>query len=189
MPLDENSVTSAVCGAAREIQQLAPGPLADLRRRAASPAFWRLAVRHPTTIGRRDSQDRWMVIIRILAILTPAGDPDRRPPLHDSKRSLGEVLCDGGNPSWPEDPRQPSPVFSERRLAQLIAARGEQRAVLLMRAARVLARSRNPDSGINTIDIAFFLLKPDNGQRLAEPYYRRLDRAEWSARESLQESS
>ena len=73
---------------------------------------------------------------------------------------------------------KPRPVFSEHRLAQLMAARGTQRGVLLTRAARTLARSRTEESGINILDIACTLLAPDNGRHLAEPYYRRLDRAE-----------
>ena len=75
-------------------------------------------------------------------------------------------------------------MFSERRLAQLMAARGPQRAVLLTRAARALARSRDPSGGINVVDIANALLAPDNRRQLAEPYYRRLDRAELAAQES-----
>lgn len=38
--------------------------------------------------------------------------------------------------------------------------------------------------GIDVADIALVLLRPDDGRRLAEPYYRRLDRAEAAARKS-----
>lgn len=168
----------AARAAATMIQGLGPGPLADLRRMTkedGAPAFWRLAAQHPGTIGRQTEE--WMDIIRILAILTPKGDPAARSPLHDGRRQLGAVLCDGGDPGW----SGPAPVYSERRLAQLMAARGPQRAVLLERAARVLARSRTSGSGINVVDIALVLLSPDRGRRLAEPYYRRLDHAERAA--------
>lgn len=181
----EAACAAAAIAAAETIRHLDPGALAALRRmkaESAAPAFWRLAAQHRGTIGRQDlvEQWKWTAILRILAILTPRGEPDKRPPLHNPSRSLGAVLCDGGDPGWPGDER-PRPVFSERRLAQLMAARGTQRAVLLTRAARALARSMQPGSGVNVPDIALALLFPDDGRRLAEPYYRRLDRAEQEA--------
>lgn len=121
-----------------------------------------------------------MSIVRILAILTPKGDPTERKPLHDAKRQLGEVLCDGGDPSWP-DSNPPRPMLSEQRLARLIAARGRQRGVLLRRAVSAISRTRRQDSGVNVTDIAWTLLDSDigrTGRRIAESYYRRLDRAE-----------
>ena len=90
------------------------------------------------------------------------------------------MLCDGGDQGW----TGPRPAFSERRLAQLMGARGQQRAVLLERAARALARSMPSGSGVNVPDIAYMLLTPDDGRRLAEPYYRRLDRAAQAATKS-----
>ena len=165
------------------IRSLDPGPLAELRRMRqgrGAPAFWRLAARYPETIGRSDWQQTWTTIIRVLAILTPRGNPVERPQLHDSRRRLGEVLCDGGDPSW----TGPRPQFSERRLAQLMAARGAQRGVLLERAAQALAQSMLHGSRVNVIDIAYALLTPENGRLLAEPYYRRLDRAERNAKRS-----
>ena len=188
MTLPEDKPAEAACAAAKRLQHLPAGPLAELRRMTgdeAAPEFWRLAARFPGTIGRPDGESEWIAIVRILAILTEKGDPARRRPLHDRRRSLGEVLCDGGDKRWP--PRgggPPRPVFSERRLAQLMAARGPQRAVLLTRAARALARSRDPRDGINVVDIAYALLAPDNRRQLAEPYYRRLDCAELVAQES-----
>ncbi len=177
---------AAACAAAETIRHLEPGPLAALRmmrKETGAPAFWRLAARHPDTIGRKDLEAQWMETIRILAILTQKGDPAERQRLHNPGRRLGEVLCDGGDPSW----TGPRPAFSERRLAQLMAARGPQRAVLLARAARALARSMKHDqldSGVKVSDIAHTLLHPDDGRRLAEPYYRRLDRAERAAEKS-----
>ena len=47
-----------------------------------------------------------------------------------------------------------------------------------------LARSMPSGSGVNVPDIAYMLLTPDDGRRLAEPYYRRLDRAAQAATKS-----
>ena len=77
----------------------------------------------------------------------------------------------------------PRPMLSELRLAKLMAARGQQRAVLLKHAAQMILRSRQ-DIGVNVSDIALALLWPADGRRLAEPYYLRLDRAEQAVRES-----
>lgn len=175
----------AAISAASMLQDLDPGPLAGLRRmtpETGAPFFWRFVARNQDMIGKQDEavMQHWMDIVRILAILTPKGDPTTRSRLHDSHRHLGEVLCDGGDPGW----TGPRPVLSEHRLTQLIAARGEQRAVLLRRTARMLARSRSPGSGVNVRDIAFTLLYPTEGQLLAVPYYRRLDRAESNAEKS-----
>jgi len=183
MPRNEGARVRAVLAAARTIQNLDPSALADCRRMDAqtgAPAFWRLAAQHPDSIGHRDQTRRWMEIVRIIAILIPKGVPESRSALHDETRRLGEALCDGGDPTW----AGPSPVFSERRLAQLMAARGPLRGALLRRAARMLAHSRNPHSGVNVVDIAMTLLQPTDGRRLAEPYYRRLDRAEQAAQHS-----
>jgi CRISPR system Cascade subunit CasB len=146
---------------------------------AVAPLFWRLAAQHPDTIGRAQVATSWMEILRILAILTPKGDPESRSSLHNPRRRLGEVLCDGGDRDWVG----PRPVVSELRLARLLSARGPQRADLLRHAARMVAHSRR-DAGVNVADIAMVLLLPSDGRRLAEPYYRRLDRAEAAARNS-----
>ena len=116
------------------------------------------------------------MFISVLAILTPKGDPENRSSLHNEKRRLGEVLCDGGDPKWPNKAPSgpPRPVFSEHRLARLMAARGQQRAVLLTRAARAIAP---PEDGLNVWDVASTLLFPDDNRQIAEHYYRRLDRA------------
>ncbi len=173
-------VGSAAVAAARMLQGLDPGQLAQLRRMdggTGAAGFWRLAAQHPETVGRE--QELWMAIIQIVAILTPKGDPASRWELHDPRRRLGAVLCDGGDPGWPGT-ASPRPIVSEPRLGRLIASRGKQRAVLLTRAARAIARTRLARTGINVVDIAWTLLDPDSRystQRLAEPYYRRLDRA------------
>ena len=182
MPPDDTPA-GAACAAAARLQHLPPGPLAGLRRMGedtAAPEFWRLAARFPSTIGDERRRHEWIAIIRILALLTRKGDPAARQRLHNPKRRLGAVLCDGGDPkNWlASGGGPPRPAFSERRLAQLMSARGRQRAVLLERAARVLATSSDPRSGVNVVDIADTLLKPDDQRRLAEPYYRQLEMAE-----------
>ena len=187
MSPSDTPAASAIA-AARMLQHLDPGPLAELRRmdvEAGAPAFWRLAARHPDTIGRLNQHKRWIQIIRILSILTPKGDPAQRRPLHAPRRRLGEVLCDGGDRSWPpQGGGTPRPMLSEHRLGQLLAARGDQRGVLLERAARALARVWVPGNGVNVVDIAWTLLNPGEGRFLVEPYYRRLDGAERAAKET-----
>ena len=181
MPLHEASGDAAIAAAAM-LRHLEPGPLAELRRMtppAAAPVFWRLAALHPDTIGRAGAETSWVEIVRILAILAPKGDPGSRPPLHNPRRRLGQVLCDGGDPAWVG----PRPVVSEQRLARLLSARGPRRADLLRHAARTIAQSRR-NAGVAVADIAMVLLVPACGRGLAEPYYRRLDRAEAAARKS-----
>ena len=181
MSLREANRDAAIAAAAR-LRHLEPGPLAELRRMksgADAPFFWRLAARHPDTIGRAKVEKPWTEVLRILAILTPKGDPESRLSLHNPRRRLGEVLCDGGDPDWVG----PRPLVSELRLARLLSARGPQRAELLRHAARMIAHSRR-DVGVDVADIAMVLLHPSDGRRLAEPYYRRLDRAEAAARNS-----
>ena len=172
---DSDLVNRTAVAAAHALHVLQPGPLADLRRmepEAGSPAFWRLAAQHPGTIGLKPLE--WAEIIRILAILTPKGPPENRPPLHDASRPFGAVLCDGGDPGWSGD----RPVLSEIRLAQLLAARGLARIDALTRSARMLARSRPAAAGLDVRGIAWTVLDPKGSARIAEHYYRRLDRAE-----------
>ncbi|MDK3074684.1 type I-E CRISPR-associated protein Cse2/CasB [Sedimentitalea sp. JM2-8] len=154
--------------------------MAALRRMGddgAVPGYWRLAARHaPLT----DRPDRWVSIVRALAILTPKGAPEDRPDLHDKDCPLGEALCTGGDRDWP-GANLPRPMLSERRLAQLMAARGKQRTILLTRAIRALAASKPADAGIRVPDIARAFLDSSRPDALAAPYYRRLDCAERDA--------
>ena len=183
-PSSQGTLESVVLDTLDALRRLEPGSLAELRRmhsNLGASAFWRLAARHPNSIGRLRSRQKWIDIIRIFGILTPKGNPEQRPVLHDRRRKLGTVLCDGGDPKWPGPSTQPSPAFSERRLLQLLASRGDQRGVMLTRAARMLARSRIRSSGINAIDITLAVLKPEESRWIAESYYRRLDSAEFKA--------
>ncbi len=168
------NIDKVAVGVANALRMLDPGPLAELRRmqaETAAPAFWRLSARYPDSIGSRPAE--WVEIIRILSILTPKGATEGRPALHDANRAFGAVLCDGGDPGWSGD----RPAMSERRLAQLLAARGPARVVALTRAARALARSRPPQAGLDVRGIAWAILHPTGTARIAEHYYRRLDRS------------
>ena len=163
------------------MSRLGTGPLADLRRMAVdgpgTTDFWHLA----NCYGFLESSntDSWMRIVKIMAILTPKGEPAGRSPLHDKSRSLGKVLCDGGRHDW--SGVGDTPFLSETRLARLLAQQPAQRAEALERLARALAAKRNPDIGINCVEIAALLLYPDNEshhlRELARAYYRRLDSA------------
>ena len=192
MSQPHNNLKHAVRAAAKMLQYLSSGQLAELRRmdrNSAAPAFWRLVARHPDTIGDCNRREQWIAIVRILAILTPKGSQDEKPPLHDKTKHLGMVLCDGGNPDWHRDAGEnKKPVFSEQRLAQLIAARGRQRIVLLERAARMLTRSRTV-IGINVVDILYAVVSHDAGQFLAESFYRRLDQATYTTEFSKEGTS
>lgn len=155
------------------------GEMAALRRLgsdAAAPAYWRLAARHPV-LGR--NCNAWAPVVQALALLTPKGPPGERDDLHEPNRPLGQALCDGGHHDWPGD-AGPRPAFSEQRLAQLLAARGTQRRILLLRAVRMLAATRDPHAGIDVGDLAWRFVD-DDPRRLAAPYYHRLDRAERAA--------
>ena len=177
MPSDETPGSAAVA-MAESLRHLGPGPLAETRRMkpgTGSAVFWRLASRHPQIVAKHP--ESWMEIVRILALLTPRGAPERRGSLHDPRRRLGAVLCDGGDPGW----TGPRPAFSPRRMDQLIAARGPRRAYLLQNAARLIASRRIPGGQVNVLDIARSLLFPRDGRMLAESYYGRLDRAEAAA--------
>ena len=171
---DPNRLAPALAG---DLRRLGTGDLAALRRledSTASPAFWRLAARHAPLTAHPEA---WAPILRALAILTPKGPPEERSDLHDPKRSFGVALCDGGDPNWPGD-GSPRPLVSERRLAQLMAARGPQRTTLMVRAVRALAARRDPRTGVNTGDLAWAFLNPANAGAIAGPYYRRLDAAQ-----------
>lgn len=174
-------VGDAATAAATTLGGLAPGDLAELRRMGPgnlAPWFWRLATRHGAIAYREED---WMHVVRILAILTPRGDQEKRPRLHQPSRRLGAVLCDGGDNSWPDSSQgQPRPAYSELRLAKLLESRGAQRPVLLTRAARGLARSMPPGAGVDVRDIAFTILYPHSAEvnnGLARSYYARLDGA------------
>jgi CRISPR system Cascade subunit CasB len=166
---------------------LEPGPLAELRRRpsvngdAGAPYLWRLIARH----GIRSREATWARIIRIMAILTEKGRDENKPSPHQRAqkangwRGLGTALCDGGDRNWPERGTTPRPVYSEDRLARLLAAKRDTRADLMERAARMLAAKKPKGAPIDCTDIAEFLLCEDDrpARDIARDYYKRLDQA------------
>lgn len=126
-----------------------------------APVFWRMAARFELTPAETPG---WRAITKGLALLTPASASQS---IHQDKRWFGAVLADGGDPMA----RLEKPVFSETRLARLLASRGEARRVALERAVRALAHK-----GI-TLDVpslAWAYLN-ENGQDIARRYYQRLD--------------
>ena len=171
---------------AQALHRMGTGDLAVLRRAGdptVAPAFWRLAARHDD-LSR--APERWGPVVQALAILTPKGAPQSRPSrgvddheraaLIDPGRAFGEALCDACDPGW-QEASSPRPLLSERRLAQLLAARGTVRQTLLLRAVRALAATRDPRHGLDVGDLAWAFLHAGEPGRIAGPYYRRLDRA------------
>ena len=176
MPLEQT-----INNLSQTMNQLGTGALADLRRMAAdgpgTTDFWHLA--NCSGFLESSNTDSWMRIVKIMAILTPKGEPTERDPLHDKSQPLGKVLCDGGRHDW--SAVSDTPFLSETRLARLLAQRPEQRAEALERLARALVTKRNPKIGINCVDIADLLLSSDREsshlRKLARTYYQRLDSA------------
>lgn len=168
---------AAAISAARAMRHLSTGAMAELRRMDAAnpaPAFWRIAVRSQTMM---DDHASWVTILRILALLTPKGEPPPagRPLLHNQARPFGRVLCDGGDPQWQPHGDNADGIVSERRLVQLLATRGPARAVALERVARMLAPRIHPGSGVDVAQIALALLDPDDTATIPKAYFRRLD--------------
>lgn len=160
--------------------ELDPGAMARLRRMdvdgAGEPDYWQLAAE----CGFLDeNQDRWRRIIQLMALLCGKGEAGKRGALHDNKRGLGAVLCDGGDPHWSPGPAGDGrPVLSEARFARFLELSWADRHEALARLMRWLAAHRNSDSGVNCTDIAELILIPDpvrTLRRIARDYYRRLD--------------
>lgn len=177
MPTLEETIESI----SAKLLSLDPGPLAELRRMEpdgpGTPIFWRVVAQHQ--LHDRDL-NAWKQIIRMMALLTPCGHRGADVRLHDRRQHLGAVLCDGGMPTWPPPGPEPKPVYSEARLARFLAMPAAQRGEALERMARLLARSRSPQTGVNCIEVARLLLTPEEVyplQNVAKHYYARLDRA------------
>lgn len=175
------SLDETIATVSQKLLGLDSGPLAELRRMepdgAGTPIFWRLAAE---LSFHSDQTREWMQIIRILAILTPKSRLNPTVRLHDRSRWLGRVLCDGGNPAWPTDRNSPRPALSEERFARLLATPVAQRGEALTRTARMLARSRAPELGVNCAEVARFVLDSGDSrllQNIARAYYDRLDHA------------
>ncbi|MCE2523977.1 MAG: hypothetical protein J4F49_12305 [Rhodobacteraceae bacterium] len=172
--MSENDPKFLAIRTSNRLRKLSPGALARLRRMpedGAVPEFWRLGL---------PESCKWVVIARILAILTDRGEPELRGSLHDESKHFGELLCDGGQATWTANDR---PLLSELRLAQLLAARDTVRHVLMIRAVQALRAKHSSSLSVNVADIALAVLKPEKNEVIAKPYYQRLDRDIFDKRE------
>ncbi|MFT2095727.1 hypothetical protein ACMS1Z_13860 [Acidiphilium multivorum] len=150
------------------------------RGAAGCAAFWNLAAKSGF-IDETVRTDDWMLIVKVMAILTPKGELPRsgklRNSLHDPKKRLGALLCDGGDPGWNSSQQ---PLLSETRLMRLLAEAPARRGASLERIARLLAAKRKTDAGIDCTEIAALVLFPTSKfatRGIARDYYRRLDAA------------
>ena len=165
----ENGVGHVAITVAKRLSKAQPGELAELRRmkpEAGARLFWQLAAQHEEIASQ---PDKWMTIIRMLAMLTPTGSPETKQSVHDRKRPLGAVLCDGGELTGPVE----RPLLSENRLARLLSARNDARLEVLERAVRMLARNQVK---LDIAELAWAVIAPENSTtRIARAYYKRLD--------------
>lgn len=165
MPPENNALTlgETVFRLAQSIVRLDPGQLAHLRRMdpegPGEGEFWRLAVQHNL---RTDSNG--LMLVRLMALLTPKGEAGAHKKLHDREKPLGAALFKAGYP--------------ERRLLAFLALPAEQRGETLERMTRWLAAKGH--EGVNCADIARLLFFDDvrDARRLAETYYRAQDKAQ-----------
>lgn len=165
MPPEENGQTlgEMVVHLTRSIVKLDTGQLARLRRmNPEGPGegdFWRLAIQHNL---RTDS--RGLMLVRLLALLTPKGEPSEQKKLHDRDKPLGAALYEASYP--------------ETRLLAFLGLPFGKRGEALERMARWLAAKGH--GGVNCVDIARLLFSEDvrNTRRLAETYYRAHDKAQ-----------
>lgn len=165
MPPEENrqSLGEMVFQLARSMVTLDPGQLARLRRMdprgPGEGDFWRLAIEH----GLR-TDDKGLLLVRLLALLTPRGDPRAPKKLHDKNKPFGEALFEAGYP--------------ETRLLNFLALPYSMRGEALERMARWLAAKGH--DGVNCTDIACLLFSDEgsHSRRLAETYYRAKDKAQ-----------
>jgi CRISPR system Cascade subunit CasB len=182
-----------VSSLAAAMLKLGPGELARLRRmdvlEAGEIEYWHLAASFGFIESKHDGRhhDKWRLIVKLIALLCAKGAPDKRGVLHDYKRHLGAVLCDGGK-EWPPKgvaAQDVKPVFSEARLARFLGASDELRNDQLESMIRWLAGIRDKDQGVNCCDLAALILsknQSENLRRIAESYYSRLDKAKYSTK-------
>lgn len=160
-PEEQLSLADIIVRIADDMAKLEPGPLARLRRmKPSGPGegdFWRLAARYGLT-----GSDRWLVFVKLLALLIPKGDPGQPKRLHAPKRALGTAL---GESAYPES-----------RLLRFLALPHEQRPEALERMIRWLD-AHDEARGIDCRDIYRLLTSPDvrHRRKLAETYYRAID--------------
>ena len=131
-----------------------PGEKAEARRMGpeGGSLFWRQVAR--LDIPERQEAD-WRLFTRLVALMTPAS---RRDSLHDAGRALGAAMAEA--------------KLSEQRFARLLAARGAARGDALERAIRMMARKV---PGLDVVDLAWTILRPEGASRLARAYYQQID--------------
>lgn len=152
--LDANEVVARL---AAQLVRLDPGDLAQLRRMdpqgPGEAAFWRLQAQlgFPATT-------LWQTLVRLMALLTPRGDPSLPKRLHLPDRRLGKALARSGYP--------------EARLLRLMALPAERRSEPLERIARWLA-AKDEGRGVSCTDLYWLLASNDvrNTRDLAASYY------------------
>lgn len=165
MPPEDNGQTlgEMVFRLAQSMVKLDPGQLARLRRMDPSGPgegdFWRLAVQHDLR-----ADNKGLLLVRLMALLTPKGEPGANKKLHQRNRPLGAALFEASYP--------------ETRLLNFLALPVAKRGESLERMARWLAAKGH--DGVNCVDIARLLFADDvrDARRLAESYYRAHDRAQ-----------
>ena len=182
-PAEEVRLEAKIGYLSARLPRLSTGDRARLRRgpfkegNASVPAFWKLAAHEKYGFA---VTPEWASIVLVMAILTPRpadGDDNPKGP-HDRSNKFGKALCDGGDASWGQGNSDPRPVLSELRLAKMLAAKGELRRELVVRVAKIIAKSGAP---VNCADIAWFILNEDGDEparHIAKHYYARLARAE-----------
>ena len=114
-------------------------------------AFYRFALRHLPEgwDADRDALKDWIAIVGGIALMSPRA--------HRPDRGLGQALAEAG--------------FAEARLERLLAAEGDARRLLLLRAVRFLAAK---GIGCNWVDAARLLLIREPERR--EGLHRRIAR-------------
>ena len=179
-PPEEVSLEAKIGHLSACLPHLSTGDRARLRRApleagdAGAPAFWKLAAHEKYGFA---ATPEWAAIVQAMAILTPSGDDNPEGP-HNPSNRFGKALCDGGNASWGQGGSDARPVLSELRLAKMLAAKGELRRELVVRAAKIIAKSGTP---VNCADMARFIRDErshEPARRIARHYYARLARAE-----------
>lgn len=173
---DNHHVARRALAIAGELARADAGERAAARRMGTEGAaiFWRLVARYGIA---RNEEEKWRRIMKLLALLTPASATES---VHEAGRHFGAVLADGGDARA----RLEKPVLSEKRLARLLAARGQARLDALERAVRALARNR---PRVDVPSLAWAVLN-DDSRAIARAYYARLDRsAEFTEEEKTDE--
>lgn len=171
MPPDDDkpALGDAICQLSQRLAKLDPGSLARLRRMdpkgPGEAAFWKLAID-----SKLKTDGRYQILVRLMALLTPKGDPRLPKKLHDSTQAFGAALAEAGYP--------------ETRLMRFLALPFAQRAEALERMARWLAQKGH--AGLSCTDIESLLISDDEkpARKLAESYYRTKDKRDATKKDS-----